>query len=297
MSDILDIVALRSLTGIADAGGFRRAAEIMHLSQSTISGHVRRLEIACNQPLIDRAAKGLRFTPAGQLLVADARAILAAHDDALFRARGPAGRIRDHILTIGATEHAAEWLLPAISTALSAVFPDCTIRFRIDRGQRLVTRMEDGDLDAALLLGPVTGGEQESAGSLPLTWFAARGWQRSPDPGQPLPIIAIEGPCTIREHALRALADNRIPSTVVCEAGHLAGVLNATRAGFGVALLAHLGRAPEDLVPRPDLPPVADQPIHVRTRRRAPHNLGPTIAAGVLASHHLKVASMQLAAS
>jgi hypothetical protein len=69
MSDVLDIVALRSLTGIADAGGFRCAAESLHLSQPAISAHVRRLEIARNQSLIDRTGKGLPFPAAGQLLV------------------------------------------------------------------------------------------------------------------------------------------------------------------------------------------------------------------------------------
>jgi DNA-binding transcriptional LysR family regulator len=82
---------------------------------------------------------------------------------------------------------------------------------------------------------------------------------------------------------------------VVCEAGHLAGVVNAARAGLGVALLAHLGGPPEDLEPRPDLPAVADQPIHVRTRRHAPHNLRTTIAAGLLQSPHLSRPSMQVA--
>jgi len=295
MSDVLDIVALRSLTGIADAGGFRRAAESLHLSQSAISAHVRRLELACNQSLIDRTGKGLRFTAAGQLLVADARAILAAHDDALIRARGSVDH--DHILTIGATEHGAERLLPVITAALGATFPECTIRFRIDRGQRLVARLDDGDLDAVVLLGPATGRDQEPAGALPLTWFAARGWQRSPEPGRPLPIIAIEGPCTIREHAFRALAENQISSTVVCEAGHLAGVVNATRAGLGVALLAHLGGPPEDLEPRPELPAVADQPIHVRTRRHAPHNLRATIAVGLLHSPYISESPVQVAVS
>jgi DNA-binding transcriptional LysR family regulator len=286
---------LRSLTSIADAGGFRRAAESLHLSQSAISAHVRRLELACNQSLIDRTGKGLRFTAAGQLLVADARAILAAHDDALIRARGSVDR--DHILTIGATEHGAERLLPVITAALGATFPDCTIRFRIDRGQRLVARLDDGDLDAVLLLGPATGRNQEPAGAMPLTWFAARGWQRSPERDRPLPIVAIEGPCTIREHALRALAENQISSTVVCEAGHLAGVVNAARAGLGVALLAHLGGPPEDLEPQPDLPAVADQPIHVRTRRHAPHDLRATIAVRLLHSPYLSASSMQVTPS
>ena len=45
--------------------------------------------------------------------------------------------------------------------------------------------------------------------------------------------------------------------------------------------------AEKNLEPRPDLPAVADQPIHVRTRRHAPRNLRSAIAAGLLRSPYL----------
>src|SRR5262245_35753333 len=51
MVGVLDITALRSLTSIADCGGFRRAADSLHLSQSAVSQHVRRLEQVCGRRL------------------------------------------------------------------------------------------------------------------------------------------------------------------------------------------------------------------------------------------------------
>jgi DNA-binding transcriptional LysR family regulator len=284
MSDVLDIVALRSLAAIADSGGFRRAAETLHLSQSAVSQHVRRLEQAGGRCLVERNGRGTQFTSDGELLVAEARKILAAHDDALERLRGEPGATDGFV--IGSTEHAADLLLPVITAGLKASFPAHSVRYRIDRGRQLNDRLDEGAIDASLFIGDVSGRHVAPAGALPLAWYAAPGWRRPEDPRAAVPLVVIDAPCTIRRRAFEALADNQCEATVVCEAGHLAGVLNAARAGVGVALLAHLGAAPEGLERRLDLPPVAAEPLHVRGRAGAPDGLVATIskaARGLLA--------------
>lgn len=276
MSGVLDIVALRSLTSIADCGGFRRAADSLHLSQPAVSQHVRRLEQACGRSLIRRTGRGAQFTEEGELLVAEARKILAAHDDALERLRGAADP--EPAFTIGSTEHAADLLLPAITARLKASFPEYSIRFRIDRGTRLHERLDQGAIDASLFIGDVRGRSVRSAGALPLAWYARPGWRRSSDARGAVPLVVIDGPCTIRRRALQVLADNHIETRIACEAGHLAGVMHAARAGVGVALLAHPGHPPEGLERRHDLPAVESEPLHVRGRSRAPAGLVSTIA-------------------
>ncbi|MBL7502560.1 LysR family transcriptional regulator [Frankia sp. CNm7] len=273
MVGVLDIVALRSLTSIADCGGFRRAADSLHLSQSAVSQHVRRLEQVCGRRLVERRGNAVRFTPGGALLLAEARKILAAHDDALDRLRTADAAERD--LVIGSTEHAADLLLPSITARLRTCFPDRAVRFRIDRGKQLNDRLDEGALDASLFIGDVRGGDAHPAGMLPLAWYAAAGWR--PPPG-PIPLVVIDEPCTIRRRALQALGQSRVDASVVCEAGHLAGVLHAARAGLGVALLAHLGTPPEGLEARRDLPPVDPEPLHVRGRRGAPAALVGAVA-------------------
>ena len=276
MTGVLDIVALRSLTSVADSGGFRRAAETLHLSQSAVSQHLRRLERACGRPLVERTGRGAQFTPDGQLLVAEARKILAAHDDALERLR-----ISDRPepgFTIGSTEHAADLLLPAITMRLKASFPEHSVRFRIDRGKQLHERLDEGAIDASLFIGDVRGRSVRPAGALPLAWYAAPGFPLSRRTDVAVPLIVIDEPCTIRRRALEVLADHQIGASVVCEAGHLAGVLNAARAGVGVALLAHLGAAPQGLEQRLDLPVVEAEPLHVRGRSGAPAGLVAAIA-------------------
>lgn len=277
MAGVLDIVALRSLTSIADSGGFRRAAENLHLSQSAVSQHVRRLEHASGRTLVEREGRGVRFTRDGQILVADARKILAAHDDALERLCVDAPS--EQTFVIGSTEHAADLLLPVVSDALETRFPGCTLRFRIDRGRLLHERLDEGALDAALLIGDVDARSVRPAGDLPLGWYAAPGWRRPGSTRSAVPLVVIDGPCTIRRRALQAMTDEGLPHAVVCEAGHLAGVLSAARAGVGVALLAHFGPPPEGLVLRDDLPAVAPERLHVRGRTGVPADVVSCIAA------------------
>jgi DNA-binding transcriptional LysR family regulator len=257
----LDVVALRSFVAVSDAGGFHRAAEVLHVSQPTVSHHVRRLESACGQPLVERVGRTSRLTAAGELLLAEARRLLAIHDDVLDRLSAPlTGE-----LTVGSTEHAADLLLPRLTPAF-----DRKVRFRLDRGANLRTALDRGDLDLALLLGHAADERSADAGQLEVHWYAAPGWQ---PPDGDLPLVALDEPCALRDRALGTLDAAGRSVSVVCEAAYLAGVLAATRAGLGVALLATMNTTPEGLVRRADLPPAAPIPMSVRSRRGLPQNV------------------------
>lgn len=43
---VLDIVPLRSVVTVADFGGVHRAAAVLHVTQSTVSQHLRKIEQA-----------------------------------------------------------------------------------------------------------------------------------------------------------------------------------------------------------------------------------------------------------
>lgn len=94
--------------------------------------------------------------------------------------------------------------------------------------------------------------------------------------------MAIEEPCAIRRRALRVLDAHRTPATVVADAGYLAGVLDAARAGIGAALVATVGRQhPDGLTERDDLPPVPAVPLNARARRGADPALSAAAVAAV----------------
>jgi DNA-binding transcriptional LysR family regulator len=259
MSGTLDIAPLRSLVAIADCGGFQHAASSLHLSQGAVSQHVRRLESAVGRPLVERHGRGSRFTDAGEQLLTQARRILALHDDTLLGF----GVETEKVVTIGSTEHAAAQLLPALSAGLEAVAADYRIRFRLDRGARLRDAVASGRVDIALLLSESPG--SVLVGDLELAWYAAPDWVRPTAPA-PVPVVAFDNPCSLRTRALETLAAESIPATIGAEAIQLAGVQAAVGAGVGVALMATLGRTPEGLVPRLDLPTPAPLQLYVSPR-------------------------------
>ncbi|WP_027345201.1 LysR substrate-binding domain-containing protein [Hamadaea tsunoensis] len=270
MSRELGIAPLRSLVAVADCGGFQRAATALYLSQGAVSQHVRRLETAVGRTLVERQGRGSRFTADGELLLGQARRILAVHDETL---RG-FGVEAERTLVIGSTEHAAAQLLPALSTALSTTVTGCRVRFRLDRGAPLRSALADGRIDLALLLGPADGDGARPVGELDLTWYAAPGW----NPGTPVSVVAFDAPCALRTRALETLAAQGLPADVSCEAAHLAGVQAAVLAGLGVGLMATLGQSPPGLVPRDDLPAAQPMTLSMWARRGLPHDLADTAA-------------------
>ncbi|MFM5357805.1 LysR family transcriptional regulator [Aeromonas veronii] len=74
---MLDPLLLRSFVAIIDTGSFTRAGERVHLTQSTISQQIRRLEQQLGCPLLDRAGRQVVATAEGEKLLGLARRILA----------------------------------------------------------------------------------------------------------------------------------------------------------------------------------------------------------------------------
>jgi DNA-binding transcriptional LysR family regulator len=268
MSRELGIAPLRSFVAVADCGGFQRAATALYLSQGAVSQHVRRLETTVGRTLVEREGRGSRFTADGELLLRQARRILAVHDETL---RG-FGVETERALVIGSTEHAAAQLLPALSTTLSTALAGCRVRFRLDRGAPLRSALADGRIDLALLLGPAEDDSARPVGELALTWYAAPEWARPPA-GTPVPVVAFDAPCALRTRALETLAAQGLAADVACEASHLAGVQAAVLAGLGVGLMATLGQCPPGLLPRDDLPTAQPLALSMWVRRGLPTDL------------------------
>src|SRR6188508_1665386 len=79
---MLDLELLRSFVSVVDAGGFTRAGERVHRTQSTVSQQIKRLEDDVGQPLLNRNGKDVTPTEAGERLLSYARRLLALAEEA-----------------------------------------------------------------------------------------------------------------------------------------------------------------------------------------------------------------------
>src|SRR6201994_4280553 len=95
---MLDIDLLRSFVSVVDAGGFTRAGERVHRTQSTVSQQIRRLEDALGRELVLRNGKQVTPTEEGERLLSYARRILALAEEARDVVARPAG---DGVVRLG----------------------------------------------------------------------------------------------------------------------------------------------------------------------------------------------------
>src|SRR3984893_10797497 len=79
---MLDLELLKSFVSVVDAGGFTRAGERVHRTQSTVSQQIQRLEDDIRQPLLNRNGKDVTPTEAGERLLSYARRLLSLAEEA-----------------------------------------------------------------------------------------------------------------------------------------------------------------------------------------------------------------------
>jgi DNA-binding transcriptional LysR family regulator len=260
MAQVLDIAPLRSVVAVADCGGFHRAATVLHLTQSAVSQHVRRVEAVVGGPVVERSGRGVAFTELGHRVLAHARTILAAHDAAL----GDLGAAEERVLLIGATEHGADVMLPGLTSALGERLPDWRLRFRLDRNVMLADAIEHGVVDLAVMLDGSGLDPANASGMVALKWISGRNF--SVPASEPLPVVMFSEPCTLREPTFAALDRLSVPYRIVADSSDLSGLYAAVRSGLGVALLPMIGRLPDGLCLAEGLPPTSRASVFVRGR-------------------------------
>jgi DNA-binding transcriptional LysR family regulator len=232
----LDPVHLRSFLAIVRYGGYHRAAEALHLTQPAVSRHMRQLEGQLGRPLFERRGRGVELTPFGERAATELGDVLAAHDRAVARLqrRGPeAGPF-----VLGVIENLVDPVLPDLLEVVRQQVPGRPVQLRVDRSFELVERIGRGEVDAAIVVDP---GEARGAlelGAITLRWWASPARAAVDTPPDPLPLVAYDPPCSLRDRALARLADLHLTPCIVAESPHLTGVHAAVRNGLGYALLA-----------------------------------------------------------
>lgn len=96
----LNLDQLVIFTQVIDCGGFSAAAQKLFMSQSTVSKQIRKLEASLRTTLVDRSGPTARATPAGEVLLTQAREILAMAERAVGAVH-EASSLRQSRLVVG----------------------------------------------------------------------------------------------------------------------------------------------------------------------------------------------------
>ncbi|MET0506983.1 MAG: LysR family transcriptional regulator [Burkholderiaceae bacterium] len=138
---------------IAEIGHLGRAAERLGRTQPALTKAIARLEDGFGAALFERKGRGIQLTAVGAVLLARARLVRGATEEALREvrdfARGNAGHVR-----IGSGPVAADHVLPEICGILLAEAPQTTIDITIGPSTTLRDRLRDGAVDLLIGLMP-----------------------------------------------------------------------------------------------------------------------------------------------
>lgn len=265
MQTALDIDALRALVLVADYRSFTRAAEALEATQAAISLRLKRLETRLDRRLLERTPRLVQLTADGAALVAEARHVLAAHDAALAAVTG--GKPK-RPLVLGISDQAVGAQLPLLLARLRARLPGLKLEVRIGLSRDLNQAFDDGKLDAAIL--------HHVAAKAPrgteLLLQDRLGWFASPDfewqPGEPLPLLALAAPCSVRAAAIKVLETANIRWSEAFTGGGVGALTAAVSAGLGVAVLGRRARLPGmvELTRKQHLPDLPQTAIVLQSR-------------------------------
>jgi DNA-binding transcriptional LysR family regulator len=148
----MDINQARTFLEVADSGSFVAAAERLHVTQTAVSARIRALEELLGRRLFVRNKVGARLTPAGERLVRYATAMIQVWGRARQHVALPPG-CKDGVSVGGELSlwHPllADWLI-----SMHRECPEIALRAEVDNPANLLTRVQDGSLDLAVLYNP-----------------------------------------------------------------------------------------------------------------------------------------------
>ncbi|MDR5759718.1 LysR family transcriptional regulator [Caballeronia sp. LZ035] len=147
---MIDFKRLRYFVVLAETRHFGRAAARLHLSQPPLSRQLIALEKELGVRLIERGPRGVTLTAAGERFYIDAKAVLAALEQAQTNCRAAAAGTAG-ALSLGFTMCAAYSVVPGYARRFSVACPDVDVSLREVVSNDLSQRVVDGSLDAAIM--------------------------------------------------------------------------------------------------------------------------------------------------
>ncbi len=147
----MELRHLRYFAVVSEAGSFHRASTILRVAQPALSRQIRDLEEELGTPLLVRSVKGVKLSPAGRVLLAEAKGLLAGADFALTRTRRAAlGQFG--VVRIAYTSLIAEFRFAMAAFAQARrLLPDIDFHLSIEYSEDQLSALLAGKIDVGLL--------------------------------------------------------------------------------------------------------------------------------------------------
>jgi DNA-binding transcriptional LysR family regulator len=149
----MDTELAKTFLAIVSTGSFIRAADRLHVAQTTVSARIRILEQRLGRPLFVRNKAGASLTPAGEQFLRYAPAFLHLWERARQQVGVPPGH--RSVLTLGGEVSLWHPLLLDWVIWMRGALPDVALRVHVDVPQDLLNQVAAGLVDAAVMYSPL----------------------------------------------------------------------------------------------------------------------------------------------
>jgi len=271
---------LRYFVAVAETRHFTHAADIVGITQPSLSKQIHVLESDLGAPLFERIRGNVGLTAAGEVLLPLAKRILADVDTARREVQELVGLRRGRV-RLGATPSLVTSLAPEVLRRFRDVHPNVDLRVEESGSQDLVRDLLRGELDLALIILPGPGPDpalrvepilRESlvvASLDPLPATTAAGTLHLTDL-RDQPLVMFRRGYDLRDATLQACRGAGFEPSFAVDGGEMDAVLSFVEAGLGVALVPGIvvARRPRIRV-TPLAPPGVQRTIALARRREA----------------------------
>lgn len=145
---------LKTFITVVEHKNFTKAGEVLHLSQPSVSAHVKNLENRFHTLLIHRSVKqkSIVITESGYRLYQYAKEMLQLTEQAYIEVPDNSTAVKGH-LRLGASLTIGEYILPSFLATFSKKYPDIEVDVYINNTSNVSQKVKDLTLDIGLVEG------------------------------------------------------------------------------------------------------------------------------------------------
>lgn len=251
----MDLWQLNIFCKVVELKGFSNAGDAIHLSQPTISSHIKDLENYFECQLLDRLGKKTVPTKAGELLYHYAQKILALRDETEAAMAEFHGKIKGR-LVIGGSTIPGGYILPKCIGAFTRSYPEVTISLTIGDTEQIIQDVLSGSLEFGIV-GAKTSNkkifqEKLIEDDMRLIVYSDHRWANEKHINSDM---MFKEPFIVREHGSGTLTSIKLSLkekgyssenlNIVAELGSTEAVIQGVKSKVGISILSTIAVAEE----------------------------------------------------
>jgi DNA-binding transcriptional LysR family regulator len=146
----MELKYIEIFCAVVELKSFSKAAKALHLTQPTISVHIKALEDEFSTKLLDRLGRTILPTPDGEILYRYAKDIVTLKENARRAMERVTGSVSGKLI-IGASTIPGEYILPPLLAKFKKIYPDVIPTLRIADSNDIYESVLRGDVDLGVI--------------------------------------------------------------------------------------------------------------------------------------------------